>query len=79
MVKSYNELLKMRTKVIGGFKEEVLGQTFIDIFKECTKEIKDFIYKDYNKLDINDDKFNNKYIHFKDSLKELERKISAVL
>ena len=57
----------------------MLGQTFIDIFKECTKEIKDFISENYNPLDINDDTFNNKYIHFKDSLKELERKISAVL
>ena len=69
----------MRTKVIGGIKGEALGQTLIDIFNECTKEIKDFISEDYNPLDINDDTFNTKYINFKDSLKELERKISAVL
>ena len=30
-------------------------------------------------MDINDDIFNTRYIIFKDSLKELERKISAVL
>ena len=57
----------------------MLGQTFIDIVKECTKEIKYFISENYNPLDINDDTFNNKYVNFKYSLKELERKISAVL
>ena len=77
--KSYSEFSKMRTKVIGGIKGEALGQTLIDIFNECTKEIKDFISEEYNPLDINDDTFNTKYVKFKDSLKELERKISAVL
>ena len=69
----------MKTKVIGGIKGEALGQTLIDIFNEYTKEIKDFISEDYNPLNINDDTFNTKYVNFKDSLKELERKISAVL
>ena len=58
---------------------EELGQKLLDIFNECTKEIKDFIPENYNPLDINDDVFNAKYINFKDSLKELERKISAVI
>ena len=58
---------------------EELGQKLLDIFNECTKEIKDFIPENYNPLDINDDTFNAKYINFKDSLKELERKISAVI
>ena len=58
---------------------EELGQKLLDIFNECTKEIKDFIPENYNPLDINDDAFNAKYINFKDSLKELERKISAVI
>ena len=79
IAKSYSEFSKMRTKVIGGIKGEALGQTLIDIFNECTKEIKDFISEEYNPLDINDDTFNTKYVNFKDSLKELERKISAVL
>jgi dynein heavy chain len=60
IAKSYSEFSKMRTKVIGGIKGEALGQTLIDIFNECTKEIKDFISEDYNLLDINDDTF--KYI-----------------
>ena len=79
IAKSYSEFSKMRSKVIGGIKGEALGQTLIDIFNECTKEIKDFISEEYNPLDINDDTFNTKYVNFKDSLKELERKISAVL
>ena len=58
---------------------EELGQKLLDIFNECTKEIKDFIPENYNPLDMNDDTFNSKYINFKDSLKELERKISAVI
>ena len=53
---------------------EALGQKLLDIFTECTKEIKDFIPENYNPFDINDDTFNAKYINFKDSLKELERK-----
>ena len=67
----------MRTKVIGGIKGETLVLILIDIdiFNECTKEIKDFISEDYNPLDINDDIFNNKYVNFKDSSKESERKI----
>ena len=77
--KSYSEFSKMRTKVIGGIKGEALGQTLIDIFNECTKEIKNFISEEYHPLEINDTEFNNKYVNFKDALKELERKISAVL
>ena len=69
----------MKTKVIGGIKGEALGQTIIDIFNDYTKEIKGFISEDYNPLNINDDTFNTKYINFKESLKDLERKISAIL
>ena len=79
IAKSYSEFSKMRTKVIGGIKGEALGQTLIDIFNECTKEIKNFISEEYHPLDINDTEFNKKYVNFKDALKELERKISAVL
>ena len=43
------------------------------------KEMKDIISEDYNPLDINDGTFNIKYANFKESMKELERKISAVL
>jgi len=70
--KSYSEFSKMRTKVIGGIKGEALGQTLIDIFNECTKEIKNFISEEYHPLEINDTEFNNKYVNFKDALKELE-------
>ena len=65
----------MRTTVIEVIKGLALGQKLLDIFTEGTKEVKDFISEDYNLLDINDDTFNTKYINFKDSLKELERKI----
>ena len=79
IAKSYSEFSKKRKKVIGGIKGEALGQTLIDIdidiFNECTKEIKYFICEDINPLDINDDIFNNKYVNFKDSSKESERKI----
>ena len=71
----------MRTKVIGGIKGETLVLILIDIdiFNEYTKKIKDFISEDYNPLDINDDIFNTKYVNFKDSSKESERKICAVI
>ena len=78
-ISNNSEFSKMRTKVIGGIKGEALGQTLIDIFNECTKEIKSFISEEYSPLNINDDEFNKRYVNFKDSLKELERKISAVL
>ena len=61
IAKSYSEFSKMRSKVIGGIKGEALGQTLIDIFNECTKEIKGFISEEYNPLDINDDTFSTKY------------------
>ena len=78
IAKSYSEFSKMRTKIIEVIKGVALGQKLLDIFTECTKEVKDFISEDYNLLDINDDTFNTKYINFKDSLKELERKISVI-
>ena len=70
IAKSYSEFSKMRTKVIGGIKGEALGQTLIDIFNECTKEIKNFISEEYSPLSINDDRFNQRYVNFKDALKE---------
>ena len=82
IAKSYNEFSKMRSKVIGGIKGEALGQTLIDIFNECTNAIKGFYTnngEEYSPLNINDDTFNVKYTEFKDTLKELERKIAAVL
>ena len=63
----------MRTTVIEVIKGLALGQKLLDIFTECTKEIKDLISEDYKPLDINDDTFNTKYANFKDSLKELEK------
>ena len=51
IAKSYSEFSKMRTKVIGGIKGEALGQTLIDIFNECTKEIKNFIAEEYSRFE----------------------------
>jgi dynein heavy chain len=79
VARSYNEFSKMSTKTIGGIKGEALGQSLLDIYNECTAAVKDFISDEYDPLDINDDTFNVKYAKFKDILKELERKISAVL
>ena len=79
VARSYNEFSKMSTKTIGGIKGEALGQSLLDIYNECTAAVKEFISEEYDPLDINDDTFNVKYAKFKDILKELERKISAVL
>ena len=64
IAKSYSEFSKMRTKIIEVIKGVALGQKLLDIFTECTKEVKDFISEDYNLLDINDDTFNTKYNRF---------------
>ena len=79
VARSYNEFSKMSTKTIGGIKGEALGQSLLDIYNECTAAVKEFISEEYDPLDINNDTFNVKYAKFKDILKELERKISAVL
>ncbi|MCQ2815633.1 MAG: AAA family ATPase [archaeon] len=84
---SYSEFRKMSEKVLGGIKAEALQQTLRDIFAECTDALKEFNapigegknQRDFDALDINSEEFNNRYIIFKDNLKELERKISAVL
>ena len=79
VARSYNEFLKMSTKTIGGIKGEALEQSLQDIHTECSNAVKAFISDEYDPLDISNDTFNDKYATFKDTLKELERKISAVL
>ena len=79
IAKSFNEFSKMSTKTMGGIKGEALIQTLQDIFNECQAAVKEFDSEEYDPLDIGDETFNVKYAEFKETLKELERKISAVL
>ena len=79
IAKSYHEFSKMSGKTVGGIKGDALETSLNEIFAECDQAVKRMGQDEYDPLDISDDTFNQKYIIFKDEIKELERKISAVL
>lgn len=79
IARSYNEFIKVSTKFIGGIRGETLQTMLLDIFNECTFAVRDFCKEDYHPLDIVSDVFNGKYSKYKETLKELEGRIAAVL
>jgi len=79
VAKSYSEFIKIHQKNIGGIKGQSLQNILKDIFNECTQATKLFLVEDFDPLDISSDEFNKKYAKYKETLKELERRVAAVL
>ena len=79
IARSYNEFIKIQSKSLGGIKGEMLMSVLQEIFNECTKGLNDFTDSNYDCLDITSDVFNIKYTKYREILKELERRVAAVL
>lgn len=79
VAKSYAEFIKIQTKNLGGIKGESLQKILENIYIECSNTIKIFVSEDFDPLDISCDEFNKKYAKYKETLKELERRVAAVL
>ena len=77
---SYYEFAKIRTRFLGGVKGQILMNQLEDIYNECVKNLNELNNnKSLDPLDISDDKFRIEYSKFKESIKELERRVSAIL
>jgi dynein heavy chain len=79
IARSYNEFVIISNKSIGGIKGHKLEETLKEIFNQASAAVKKFISNEYNCLDISSDVFNTKYTQYKETLKELEKRIAAVL
>lgn len=77
---SFYEFSKLRGKFLGGVRGKNLMDSLDNIFSECDHALNTFSKdENYDPLDISDDSFRVKYSNYKEFIKELEKRVSAIL
>jgi hypothetical protein len=80
IARSYNEFSKLNKKNLGGVRGKALMDSLDSIFIECEQHLSKFSKDDtLDPLDISTDAFRIRYAQYKEFIKELERRVSAIL
>ena len=80
IARSFNEFSKLNKKNLGGVRGKALMDSLDSIFIECEQHLSKFSKDDtLDPLDISTDAFRIRYAQYKEFIKELERRVSAIL
>jgi dynein heavy chain len=78
--KSYFEFSKLKGKFVGGVRGKTLMDSLDLSFNECEHALNSFSKDEtFDPLDIGDEMFTAKNFHYKEFIKELEKRVSAIL
>jgi dynein heavy chain len=74
-----NQFGKLQKIEIGNTKGKAMTASIMTVFNEFTKAVDDFLLVKYDILDIEKREFDDDFFSFRQRVKELERRLAAVL
>ncbi len=75
-IMQFNKLEKLE---LGGTKGKTLTETLKQISEEFKKAVENFRALPYDTMDINEKRFDDDFMVFRDKIKELERRLASVV
>lgn len=70
---------KLQKIEIGNTKGKLMTQSILHVFNEFNEAVEDFMKVKYDILDINERQFDDDFFVFRQRVKELERRLAAIL
>ncbi|NXE29303.1 DYH17 protein, partial [Ardeotis kori] len=73
------QFLKLEKAELGGVRGNILGSQMVQIYEEVSELIKRFADREYDPLDLKEERLNKDFAEFQEKIQDMDRQLATIL